>query len=138
MNFFERDRYFAPAARLTVCRPATAPNSHTFGVRVTCLGGTTKGRTNGMPWAGNSPCTEGTQIDGRKPLPVSPERSNTPVKFWDLENLWKMPDNPWFPVTWISLSTDLEEMAQIVCDAEFAEELQFLADIAYTIWLQDH
>ena len=67
MNFFERNRYFAPAARYTLCKPApefvSAPN-RTFSR--TCTGpGMTKGRTNGMPWDGTSPCTAGSDQTNR-------------------------------------------------------------------------
>ena len=62
MSFDSKGNYFAPAPRFTVCRPAPdyiSKANRTFSRG--CTGaGDNKGRTNGMPWDGTSPCTVGT------------------------------------------------------------------------------
>lgn len=66
MNFFERNRYKPPLLRVTVAvRPGFALNWRTFGERVTGPNGSA-GRTNGMPWDGTCPVTEGTELDSHR------------------------------------------------------------------------
>lgn len=77
VNFFEMNRYKAalrayedngmPVVRVSVgLGVRRLQGSRTFGERVTCLGGTTKGRTNGMPWDGTSPISAGANPDSHK------------------------------------------------------------------------
>jgi len=62
MPYSASGQYFAPAPRYTLCKPApkfVSRPQRTF-PRVVTGPGMTKGRTNGMPWDGTSPCTAGT------------------------------------------------------------------------------
>ena len=93
--------------------------------------GSNAGRTNGMPWDGTSPITEGTVIDAPRPAPVPRSDPNTPIWAWDLEKSWAMAQNPFFKMGWLGLSTKLEEASNEVADTEFSGELRLLADVAY-------
>ena len=140
MSFNSKGQYFAPAVRYTLGKPApefVSRPQRTFS-RVATGPGMTKGRTNGMPWDGTSPCTVGTSIDSHKaerPMGKGRAAPETPIAFWDLPRYWNMASNPWFPIGWLGLSTQLEEMANVMLDTELASEMQLLADVAYQRWL---
>ena len=141
MPYSADGRYFPPAVRVTIC-PRTpefvSRTQRTFSRTVTGPG-MTKGRTNGMPWDGTSPCTAGSVPDSHKhadkPLGKGRSAPETPIMFWDVCRMWNMPSNPWFPTSWIGLSTQLAEMANVMLDADLASEMQLLADVAYQRWL---
>ena len=62
MPYSSDGTYFPPAVRVTLCPRApefVSRTQRTFS-RVVTGPGMTKGRTNGMPWDGTSPCTAGT------------------------------------------------------------------------------
>jgi hypothetical protein len=61
MPYSTSGQYFPPAVRYTLGKPApefVSRPQQTFSRAVTGPG-MTKGRTNGMPWDGTSPCTAG-------------------------------------------------------------------------------
>ena len=69
VNFFEMARYRngMPEVRVVVgLGVRRLQGSRTFGSRVAGRGGTTKGRTNGMPWDGTSPVSAGSVPDSHK------------------------------------------------------------------------
>ena len=113
-------------------------NEITFGALCKPHGfGSNAGRTNGMPWDGTCPITEGTVIDAPRPTPVTRANPNAPIWAWDLEKSWAMAQNPFFQMGWLGLSTKLEEASSQVSEADFAGELRLLSKVAYQRYLDE-
>lgn len=117
--------YDPPPIRVTLGR-GTSHNAVPRAVRRVnaSVGFATKGRTNGMPWTGVSPCTESTNIDAH----------NTPRNRGEFGNLstlvlsWRLADNK---VSWIHLGAEFLCMAGAVSDPDLMEDLYLLSDVAF-------
>lgn len=133
---FAVGKSFGPITIRVAQTPKWAPGAHTYGKRQKCIsdepGG---GQTNGMPWDGTSPVSEGTVIDAPRPTPVPRSDPNTPIWAWDLEKSWATAQNPFFKIGWLGLSTKLEEASNEIVDPEFSGELRLLAQVAYQRYL---
>lgn len=88
------------------------------------VGFATKGRTNGMPWTGVSPCTESTVIDAH----TAPRNHG---EFGNLSTLvlaWKYATTR---ALWWELANKMWTMADEIDDDDLAGDLNLLAGIAY-------